>query len=576
MTKRLLIIFGGLLWLCLVWALPITAQSQEMATGSGATLFGPNATPAQVSFALLSGNVAWLDNNNACANPAVGPRAMWIGVAITNHSTEALTNAVASLGGFSNASYALTADPTRYIGLLAPYDTSYAYWYVDYSGACPNPFGKTAQYTVTVTADNLSGPAYYVGTLTTQATNDVGAGDILTASAGSPIAVGQIFTQVVRYAFANATAILLQPTGDAGFRDDCFRLVGLTVTASNVSGIPAGTRHQLYFSAAAPKNNDTLTVAYLWQAQCQAASVSSPWANSGTSAPGKYSNKYGVHFTTLPTPSLSLDVTVTVTPTLLLSAGAVTYTMRLQNRFREPIVVNAIDFALPHNVVYKDVVAASAISNSNSSHYPALNAVGHLVWKGKPLLSYQVPASGTITAGVPGTLDLIFTADAPAVSGRYTAVASATVGSMDFGAFTTTFDVDLPTAVTLTAFEVIPQTDAVLVTWETASELDNAGFNLYRSAAPAGPWTLLNDTLIPPQNPGTTLGGFYEWRDTAVQPGALYYYKLEDIDVHGGRTSHGPIPLIMPGGGVRRYSIYIPLVFRNSPMTPPEADFRQD
>ena len=100
---------------------------------------------------------------------------------------------------------------------------------------------------------------------------------------------------------------------------------------------------------------------------------------------------------------------------------------------------------------------------------------------------------------------------------------------------------DTPTAVDLARFEATPQDNAILVTWETATELDNAGFNLYRSTAAAGPYTLLNATLIPPQFPGEAMGGDYEWLDTDVQPDVTYFYKLEDIDVKGVSTFHGPI-----------------------------------
>ncbi len=98
-----------------------------------------------------------------------------------------------------------------------------------------------------------------------------------------------------------------------------------------------------------------------------------------------------------------------------------------------------------------------------------------------------------------------------------------------------------PTAVTLVSFEVIPQETAMLVTWETAQELDHVGFNLYRSTAFEGPYTQLNDALIPPQFPGEAMGGTYEWLDTDVQPAVVYYYRLEDIDVKGVSTFHGPV-----------------------------------
>ncbi|HOU12341.1 MAG TPA: hypothetical protein PKZ84_04435 [Anaerolineae bacterium] len=113
--------------------------------------------------------------------------------------------------------------------------------------------------------------------------------------------------------------------------------------------------------------------------------------------------------------------------------------------------------------------------------------------------------------------------------------------SMSVSSFSDFTGGDNPTAVTLARFEATPQGNAILLTWETAAELDNVGFNLYRSAKADGPYTQLNATLIPPQNPGSVLGGVYEWPDTDVQPGATYFYKLEDIDVKGVSTFHGPI-----------------------------------
>ena len=44
-----------------------------------------------------------------------------------------------------------------------------------------------------------------------------------------------------------------------------------------------------------------------------------------------------------------------------------------------------------------------------------------------------------------------------------------------------------PLAVTLASFEAQGQTNSILLTWETVSEIDNAGFNLYRSDSSAGP-----------------------------------------------------------------------------------------
>ncbi|MCB0232577.1 MAG: hypothetical protein KDH90_26220, partial [Anaerolineae bacterium] len=61
-----------------------------------------------------------------------------------------------------------------------------------------------------------------------------------------------------------------------------------------------------------------------------------------------------------------------------------------------------------------------------------------------------------------------------------------------------------PLAVTLDTFQAQLQSDAVLVTWTTASELNNAGFNLYRSLDETGPRDLL--AFVPSAAPGSGLG----------------------------------------------------------------------
>ena len=545
MTKTVSAVLGGVALLALLWVLPVMAQHQaSMSPADGYIPLAPDAEPGQIAFALRSGTRAWIDSNKPCAPNYDGPHGMWLAIAITNNAAETLTNTVATLSGFNSAYYALTADPVRYIGTLAPDATFHGFWFVDYTATCTS--GRADTYTVTVSATNLNGNASYVGTLTSAAANSVGQSAIVTATRGSGIAVGQVYTQVVQYQFGNSNnaTVLLQPTGDSGFVDSCFRLVGSEVIYSTVSGIATGNTNQLYFSGINLRNNDLVEVVYSWQALCRSESTSTPWTAVGPPT-GKYSKDYGVYFSTFPTASISVSVTLSVTPTLLTQAGSVTYTVRLSNSFSDPVIVKGLRFALPTDVVYRGTASTSGIDNTNASLYPALNATGALIWEGAPLLSFRVPASGTVMTGMPSTLELIFTATAPAVNGLYTGVTSVTVGALDLGPLSTTFEVELPTAVELSSFIAAPQDNDILVTWETAMELDNVGFNLYRSTAAAGPYTLLNAALIPPQFPGQVMGGTYEWLDTNVMPDVTYYYRLEDIDVKGISTFHGPISTIV-------------------------------
>ena len=81
---------------------------------------------------------------------------------------------------------------------------------------------------------------------------------------------------------------------------------------------------------------------------------------------------------------------------------------------------------------------------------------------------------------------------------------------------------------------------AVLVEWSTASEINTAGFYLYRSNNPAGPFEKVNEELIPASS-DSLIGGSYAYEDTNVKPGEKYYYQLWDIDFNGNSTTHGPI-----------------------------------
>ena len=96
------------------------------------------------------------------------------------------------------------------------------------------------------------------------------------------------------------------------------------------------------------------------------------------------------------------------------------------------------------------------------------------------------------------------------------------------------------TAVDLVSFTAKGKGNSVLVEWETAQELNHMGFYLYRGQRPSGPFTRLTDKLISGLT-SSVVGRKYSFEDKDVTPGEIYYYQLEDLDVYGKKTLHGPI-----------------------------------
>jgi len=102
---------------------------------------------------------------------------------------------------------------------------------------------------------------------------------------------------------------------------------------------------------------------------------------------------------------------------------------------------------------------------------------------------------------------------------------------------------DEPTLITLSSFTATPSDRAVILTWTTESEIDNAGFNLYRAESGDGEYVKINDSLIPAKG-SPTQGATYQFIDENVKNRAIYYYKLEDIDLSGKSTMHGPVSAV--------------------------------
>lgn len=93
-----------------------------------------------------------------------------------------------------------------------------------------------------------------------------------------------------------------------------------------------------------------------------------------------------------------------------------------------------------------------------------------------------------------------------------------------------------PLPVELISFEATAGDYSIFLTWSTASEKNNAGFNLQRSIDGYNfeniAWIDGNGTTNSPNN--------YSFEDKNVKPGVMYYYQLKQVD-YNGEFEYSPI-----------------------------------
>ncbi len=99
-----------------------------------------------------------------------------------------------------------------------------------------------------------------------------------------------------------------------------------------------------------------------------------------------------------------------------------------------------------------------------------------------------------------------------------------------------------PLPVNLSYFRAEHTDAGVVLNWTTESEVDNAGFYIYRSQTKDGEFNVVNPTMI--QGAGT-IGerNEYTWTDTTAKPNTVYYYRIEDVSHAGERKQSATVRL---------------------------------
>ena len=147
------------------------------------------------------------------------------------------------------------------------------------------------------------------------------------------------------------------------------------------------------------------------------------------------------------------------------------------------------------------------------------------------LIRREMLTDGTATMGTDAN-GWILASDTPLVTGHATWYGS------DEDAGTPGSDAGGPLPVELSHFRPARDkaTGAVVITWSTQSELNNAGFFIKRSQQRNGEFKVINAAMVP--GAGTTSEKqTYTYTDTTAQPNVVYYYQIEDVSLDGNRQT---------------------------------------
>ena len=272
-----------------------------------------------------------------------------------------------------------------------------------------------------------------------------------------------------------------------------------------------------------------------------------PTVSSTAGDPNPANNSMTTSVTVASPSQADVSILKTASPEPVNQGTNLTYTLQVTNG--GPAVAQGVTVTdpLPGEVTY---------TSSFASQGSCANAAGTVTCT---LGSLSVGSTAVITINVNAT-----TFSSSTTSTNTATVASTTSDpNLLNNSSTSISTIQSPTAVDLASFHAFSQPDGtVLLEWRTHEESRNLGFHIYREQS--GQRSRINPSLIAgsalllrgskPQHAAKT----YRWIDTQPVPGAGY--SIEDLDINGTHTSHGPVyaetgaPVVAESVAAQRHS----------------------
>lgn len=253
-------------------------------------------------------------------------------------------------------------------------------------------------------------------------------------------------------------------------------------------------------------------------------------ANASNIIPGLTTNSATATVVVANANSADVAITKTATPNPVPDGNNLTYTLTVTNNGPASATNVTVIDPLPTAVTFVSVTSSTGTCSEAGGS-----------------VTCQL---GTMANAATATVTILTVAGTPGIFSNTATVAADQTDSVPANnSSTQTETISAPTTVQLRSFTAQSGTDKnganrSVLTWKTGGEAHNLGFNVYRELN--GNRVRMNTSLIAgsalmmggalPQHSGKT----YVWIDSSAG-GASGEYWLEDVDVNGSRTMHGPV-----------------------------------
>ena len=224
-----------------------------------------------------------------------------------------------------------------------------------------------------------------------------------------------------------------------------------------------------------------------------------------------------------------VSIVKTASPEPVNQGTNLVYTLTVTNGGPAVALGVSVNDVLPSQVTYVSSAASQGSCVYTSATTTVLCSLGSLSVGSSAVVTINVTANTFSSASTSSNTATVSSTTSDPNLANNTSTAVSTVQS--------------PTAVDIAAFHAFTEPDgSVLLEWRTQEESRNLGFHIYREQSAARqrvtPSLIAGSALLLRGSQPQHAAKLYHWLDS--QPGSATAYWIEDVDINGTRTMHGP------------------------------------